>query len=176
MITRAEKLTTSAPGSAFGAQAAKNQFTLTKNALAEGARSRFGNREPSHVLDIATTVADEMVMANTFCIELGGAALDGHLTDQARLDQVAQIVVNRGARGAGIDAIDGGEDFGSGGMAMALHQEGHDRVALWRATQAAAFQGPFDRCGVHEQIRIYLKWDFVKMADRGDEWREKSNQ
>jgi hypothetical protein len=151
MFTRVKKLAGSAPRRAFGAQAAKNQFTVTKNALTEGARSRFGNGVPSHVLYIATTVANEMVMANTFCIELSGAALDGHLTDQARLNKIAQIIVNRSARGAGIDAIDGGEDFGSGGMAVGLHQEVHDRVALWRATQTAAFQGPFDRGGVHER-------------------------
>jgi len=151
MFTRVEKLTGSAPRSAFGAPAAKNQFTVTKNALAEGARSWFGDGEPSQVLYIATTVTNEMVMADTFCIELSGAALDGHLTDQTRLNEVAQIIVNGGARGAGIDAIDGGKDFGSSGMAVALQQEVHDRVALWRATQAAAFEGPFDRGGVHER-------------------------
>jgi len=47
-------------------------------------------------------------------------------------------------------------------MTVVFHQERHHGVALRRAPQPASFQGPFDRLDVHEEIRLYLIWKFVK--------------
>ena len=89
-------------------------------------------------------------------IEPRGAAFRGHFPHQARLHQVAQIVIRRGPGRARVGAIHGLEDFRGRGMPVALHQECHHGVALRRAPQAAALQGPFDRFGVHEKFRLYL--------------------
>ena len=88
------------------------------------------------------------------------------------MHQVSKIVVNGGAGRARVDAIDGGEDLRSGGMAMTLHQESHHRVTLRGATQAGGCEGAFDGGGIHTRIRIYLMWDFVKNYDEEDAWSE----
>src|SRR5271169_2269949 len=85
--TRPRHLTGSAPRSALGAEPPENEFAFAKNPLTEGARGRPGHVVPLQVLNIATAVADEVVMLHAFSIESRGAALDGHFTHQTRLYQ-----------------------------------------------------------------------------------------
>jgi ABC-type hemin transport system ATPase subunit len=73
------------PWSALRAKPAEDEFAFAKNPLTEGAGSRLGHVVPLHVLNIATTIADEVVMPDTFRIESRGASFDGHLTHQASL-------------------------------------------------------------------------------------------
>ena len=89
------------------------------------------------------------------CIEPCGAALGGDFAHQTCLDQIAQIIVRRGAGRARIGTIDGFENFGRRGMPVALHEECHNRVALRSTPQAAVLQGLFDRHRVH-MFGIYL--------------------
>jgi len=135
--------------SASRAKAADDQFAFAKEAFAEGVGSRFWHVVPIHIFDVAAAVADEMVMAHAFGIEAGGAAFDGDFADQAGFDEVAQIVINGGPGRARVEAIDGFEDFGSGGMAGMLDEEGHNAVTLRRAAQAAALEGLLDCLGIH---------------------------
>ena len=126
--------------SAFGAKPAENELAFADDPLAEGARGRPGHVVPLNVLNISAAVANEVMMEQAFGIESRGAALDRHFTHQARLHQVAQIVIGRGPGGARIHAIHGFEDFDSRGMPVVFHQEGHHSVALRGAAQPAAFQ------------------------------------
>jgi hypothetical protein len=126
--------------SAFGAQPPENEFAFADDPLAEGARGRLGHVVPLNVLNISAAVANEVMMQQAFGIESRGAALDCHFTHQARLHQVAQIVIGRGPGRARIHAIHGFEDFDSRGMPVVFHQEGHHSVTLRGAAQPAAFQ------------------------------------
>ena len=81
------------PWSAVGAEPAEDKFAFAKNALAESAGSGLGHVVPLDVFHSATTIANEVVMADTFGIEASGTAFDGHFTDQASLHQVPQIVI-----------------------------------------------------------------------------------
>jgi len=83
-----------------------------------------------HVLNIATVVADEVVMAHASRIEAGSAALDGHFTHQTCLHQVSQIIISRGSGRAWIYAVHSLENLRSRGMPVAVHQERHYRIAL----------------------------------------------
>jgi hypothetical protein len=47
-------------------------------------------------------------------------------------------------------------------MPIVFGQERHHGIALRRATQSAAFQGTFDRLGIHEEVRLYLISYFVE--------------
>ena len=96
VITRLRNLTGSAPRSALRAEPPEDEFAFAKNPLAEGARSRPGDVVPRQILDIATTVADEVVVPDTFRIEPRSAALHGHFPHQSRQHQVPQIVISRG--------------------------------------------------------------------------------
>src|SRR5712691_6571203 len=154
--TRLRHFSGSVPRSALRAKPAENEFAFAKNPLTEGARGRPGNAVPLHVLNIAAAVADEVVMPHAFSIESRSAALDGHFTHQTRLHQVPQIVISRGPGRARIHAIHGFKDLRSRGMPVEFHQMCHHAVALRSATQPAAFQGPFNRPGVHEEFRLYL--------------------
>ena len=135
---------------ALRAEPPENEFAFAKNPLTEGARSRLGHVVPLHVLDIAAAVADEVVMPHAFRIESRGAALHGHFTHQTRLHQVPQIVISGGPGRARIHAIHGFEDFRGRGMPVVFHQKCHHGVALRSAPQPAAFQGPFNRLGIHQ--------------------------
>src|SRR5208283_3049664 len=83
--SRAFGLPGNAPRSTLRAEPAEDKFAFAKNALTESARSRLGHVVPLHVLYIATAVADEVVMPDTFRIKARGAAFDGHFTHQASL-------------------------------------------------------------------------------------------
>src|SRR3974390_882417 len=72
-FTRVGNLTRIAPQSALHAKPPENQFKFAKNPLAEDARCRPGHVVPRHVLNIATAVADEVMMPHAFRIELRGA-------------------------------------------------------------------------------------------------------
>jgi hypothetical protein len=82
---------------ALGAEAAENEFAFAQDPLAEELRFWIRHVVPLHVLDFATPIADEMMMAHAFCIVTRGTAFDGDFTDQAGLHQVAKIVVGGGA-------------------------------------------------------------------------------
>src|SRR4029077_13793382 len=85
-----------APRSTLGAEPPKNKLAFAKNPLAEGARGRAGHAVPLNVLDVAAAIADEVVMPHALGIESRGSAFDGHFTYQARIHQVAQIVISGG--------------------------------------------------------------------------------
>src|SRR5258708_34107084 len=97
----------SAPRSALRAEPPEDEFAFAKNPLTEGARARPGHVIPFNILNIAAAGADEVVMLRAFRIESRGAALDGHFTHQARLDQVPQMVLGVGPARARIHAIYG---------------------------------------------------------------------
>jgi len=157
LLTCLRQLTGSAPRSAPRAEPAENKLGFAKNPLTESARSRPGHIVPLDVFNIATAVADEVVMPQAFRIKSRGAALDGHFTYQTSLHQVPQIVIRRSPGRARIHSIHGFEDFRRGGMPVTFHQERHHGVALRRATKLAALQGPFNRLGVHRVFGIYLR-------------------
>src|SRR5437868_13126318 len=125
-----EYLAGSAPGRALGAQPPENEFAFAKHPLAERGRGRPEHVIPVHILDIAATVADEVVMANAFGVESRRAPVHCHFTHQTSLHQVAQIVINRSPRRARIDAVNSFENLRRRGMPGLLHQERHDSVAL----------------------------------------------
>jgi|SRR5215469_6173858 len=79
-------LTGGLPSSAPGAQPSENEFAFTHNPLTQGAHGRPGYVEPFQVLNIATAIADEVVMPHASRIESRRAALDRHFTHQARFD------------------------------------------------------------------------------------------
>ena len=144
------------PRGAPGAQPAENQFTFAKNAFPKRAGSRPGHFVPIDVLNVATTVADEMVMPHAFGVEARGTALDCDLAHQACLHEIAKIVVGGGSRGARVHAIHGLKDFRSRRVALTLHQECHDGIALRRAAQSGVLEGLLDRFDVHETFRLNL--------------------
>ena len=125
-------LTGSVSWSALRTESAKNQFAFANHTFTDGTRGGPGNVVPIDVLNIPAAVADEVVMPRAFRIEAGGSAFDGHFTHQACLNQVAQIVVRSGPRGARIHPIHGFENFCGRGMALAIHKECHQGVALRR--------------------------------------------
>jgi hypothetical protein len=135
--------------SAASAKPPKNELAFANHPLAQRARGRLGHVVPLNVFNIPAAVANEVMMQQTFGIEARSAPLNRHFPHQAGLHQVAQIVIGCGPGRARIHAIDGFEDFDSGGMPVLFRQEGHHGVALRRAAQPTAFQGPFDRLGVH---------------------------
>jgi len=139
--------------SAPRAEPPENEFAFAKSPLTERARRRPGHVVPLHVLNTAAAVADKVMMPRAFRIESRGAALDRHFTHQTRLHQVPQIVISRGPRRARIHAIHGFKDFRGRGMPVVFHQACHHGVALRSAPQSAAFQGPFNRLGVHEGFK-----------------------
>ena len=96
-----------------------------------------------------------MMMTQAFCVVTRGAAFDGDFAHQAGFHQIAEIVVGGGARRTWIDAINGFEGFRSGWVAVVVHQKGHHRVTLRRATEALFFQAALNGIHVH-QIGIYL--------------------
>src|SRR5581483_11575644 len=111
---------------------------------------------PLDVFHIATAVADEMVMPQAFHIEARGTALGRNFAHQARLHQVPYIVIGGGPRRTRVHAIHSLKDLRRRGMALALDEEAHDGVALWRAAQPAGFQRTSDRLHVHALFGINL--------------------
>jgi hypothetical protein len=126
--------------SALRAKPPENEFTFANDPLAEGSRGRRRHVVPLNVFHIATAVANEVMMQQTFRIEARGSSLNRHFPHQAGLYQVTQIVIGRGPGRARIHAIYGFENFNSRGMTVLFHQEGHHCVALRSAPQPAAFQ------------------------------------
>jgi hypothetical protein len=104
---------------------------------------------PLDVFDVAAAVADEVVMLQVFGIVASGAAFDGDLPDEARFYEVAEVVVGGGAGGARVDAVDGFEDFGGGGVLVVIEQKGHDAEALRCEAQAIIFESLPDSLRVH---------------------------
>ncbi len=72
--------------SALGAEPAEDELALAHDTLAKRVGGGLGQVVPGDVLDIAATVADEVVMPQARGIEARGAALDRYLAHQARLD------------------------------------------------------------------------------------------
>src|SRR5580704_3491144 len=83
--SKLESLARSAPGRAFGAQSAENQFAFTKHPPAERGGGRPGHFVPVKILDIAAAVADEVVMPHSFHIKPRRASLHRHFTHQTGL-------------------------------------------------------------------------------------------
>src|ERR1051325_710539 len=85
-----ESLSGSAPRRAPGTQSPENEFAFAKHPFAERACRRPRHVIPVHVLDIAATVTDEVMMPHAFRIKPRRAPLHGHFTHQTGLHQVAQ--------------------------------------------------------------------------------------
>ena len=66
---------------ALGAEAPKNEFAFTQDALAKRSRGRLWQVEPRHVLDFAATVANEVVVPHTLHVEARGTPLDSDFPD-----------------------------------------------------------------------------------------------
>ena len=137
--------------SAFRAKAPENEFAFAKHPLAQRTRGWPGHIIPFQVFDIATAVADEVVMPRAFCIKSRRAALHCHFTHQTSLNQVAQIVINRSPGGTWIEAVNTCKNLRRRGMPGLLHQERHDSVALRSAPQTAARKGASNRLGIHQE-------------------------
>jgi hypothetical protein len=75
-------LTVSVPRGALRAQPPENEFAITKDTPTKGTRGRPGHVVPLHILDVAASVADEVVMTHAFGIEARSAALDGYFPHQ----------------------------------------------------------------------------------------------
>lgn len=101
------------------------------------------------ILDVATAIADKVVVAGISCVESSGPAFDGNFPHETGLNEVPQIVIDRCAGGAGVNAIHSLINFGGGWMTVALHKEGHQGIALRGTTQSALFQRLFDGRRVH---------------------------
>jgi hypothetical protein len=167
---RLRHFTASVPWSALCTKSAKDQFAFADNTFTDGFRSGPGHVVPLEVLDIAAAVADKVVMPHAFGIEACGPAFDGYFSHQSRLDQVAQIVIGCGSRGARIHPIHGFEDFRSRWVALAFHQECHQGVALWRTPQPAAVQRPSNRIGIH--VLLWNKSNLIFCQGRTESWPE----
>lgn len=74
-----------------------------------------------------------MMMTFVFSVEAGSPAFNGDLAHQASAHQIAKIVVGGGAGGTRIRKVDRMKDLRGGGVAMAIQEECHDRIALRRA-------------------------------------------
>jgi hypothetical protein len=109
----------------------------------------LGDGVEVEVFDDAAGVADEVVVLDALGVEAGGAAFDGDLANEARLNEVAEIVVGSGAGGAGVKAVDAFEDLSRGGVLVVRHQERHDAVALRGEAQAVIFESLPDLLRVH---------------------------
>jgi hypothetical protein len=159
---RLQHLARSAVRRALRTKPSEYDLALAKNPLAKRSRSRRRHVAPFHVLNLATPVANKVVMPLAFRIESRGAAFGGHFTHQSRPHQVPQIVISRSPGGARIHAIHGVEYFRRRGMLIAFDQECHQSVTLRRAPQPAVSQGPLDRQSIHQRLRIFLMCDVVK--------------
>ncbi len=138
--------------SALGAEAADNELAFAHDAFAEGGCGRGGDGVPLDVFDLAAAVADEVVVLVVPGVVAGGAAFSGDLAHETGLDEVAEVVVGGGAGGAWVDAVDGLEDFGRGGVIVVRQQERHDAVALRGETQAAVLKSLPDLLRVHRGL------------------------
>ena|SRR5579871_467196 len=120
----------SAPASTPRTEPSKNQFALANKPLTERTGHRLGHVIPIQIFDIAAAVANEVVMPHAFGVETRGTALDSNFPYQASPHQVSQIVIRCGPGRAGIDAIDGFENFRGRGMAVTFEQKCHHGVPL----------------------------------------------
>ena len=102
-----------------------------------------GQVEPRNVFDGTAGVADEMMMAVQVGIVAGSLALGENFADESGHLERAQIVVDRGARGTRIVAVESDENFLSGGMDGVFGQEFEHRIALRRGPQFRRFECPF---------------------------------
>src|ERR1700744_1635609 len=149
-------LADSATRSALRAKSPENYLAFANNSFAEGLRRGLRHLIPLNVLDIATKVADEVVMPRAFRIESRGAALNGYFAHEIRLHQVPQNVISSGPGTAGIHAIHSFENFRSRGVPVVFHQERHHSVALRSTAQSARVKKPLNRLGIHQVFRLYL--------------------
>jgi hypothetical protein len=101
------------------------------------------------ILDVAAAIADKVVVPRVSRVEPSRAPFHGNFPHQTGVNEVPQIVIDRCAGGAGVNAIHSLINFRGRWMTVALHQEGHDGIALRGATQSALFQGLFDGRKVH---------------------------
>ena len=107
---------------------------------------------PVDVFDVAAAIAEEVVMLFVLRVIAGGTAFGGDLAHEARFDEVAEVVVGGCAGGARVNAVDGFEDFGSGGMLVMLEQKRHDAVTLRSKAQAAIFESLSDLLRTHRRL------------------------
>src|ERR1700722_19635017 len=81
---------------AFGTETAKHKLPVAEDTFPESTRRRLRHVIPVHILNLAASVANEMVMAHAFQIKSSGTTLGRHFAHQACLHQVPQIVVGGG--------------------------------------------------------------------------------
>jgi hypothetical protein len=139
-------------GCAFRTKPAENKLAITNDSFTKRTRGRPGHVIPLHVLNIAAAVADEVMVPHACGVESASTAFDGHLSHQAGLYQVPQIVISRSPGRARIHAIHGFKDLRSRGMPLVIYQERHYRVTLRRTAQTIVFQGLLYRIGRHQRI------------------------
>lgn len=150
-----EKSTSGSPPSARHAKTAENDLAFANDVFAKRTMGGLGQVVPFNVFHLAAAVANEMVMSRAFRIVPGGASFDGHLTNQTRLHQIAQVVISCGSRRTRIRAIHRFKCFRSGRMGVVFQQERHHSIALGSAAQSPVLQGTLDGLSFHKS-RLYL--------------------
>jgi len=137
---------------AGGAEAADDEFAFAHDSLAERACGGGGDGVPVDVFDAAAAIADEVIVLFVFGVVTGRAAFGGDFADEAGFYKVAEVVVGGGAGGARVEAVDGFEDFGGGGVFMMAHEERHDAVTLCGETKTAVLKPLTNYLGVHRKL------------------------
>lgn len=137
---------------ALRAEATDDKFAVADDAMTQCAGSWLGELEPLDIFDVAAAIADEVVMLLVFGIITGGTAFGGDLANETSFDEVVEIVVGGSAGGARIDAVDGFEDLGCGGVLVVRHKKRHDGVALRGATQTAILEFLANFLHVHRRL------------------------
>lgn len=85
----------------------------------------------------ATNLAQKMAMFPHVGTEAGGAFLQGHLADEAALDQGAEGIVNRGKGNFGHSLLRTAEYFLGGGVVMAFSDHFENLLPLPGQTKSA---------------------------------------
>ena len=140
---------------AGGAEAADDEFAFAHDSLAERACGGGGDGVPVNVFDAAAAIADEVIVLFVFGVVTGRAAFGGDFADEAGFYKVAEVVVGGGAGGARVEAVNGFEDFGGGGVFVMAHEERHDAVTLRGAAEAAVFKF------LPNLLRVHRSLDYV---------------
>jgi hypothetical protein len=124
------------------ATAAKDDLEPADGAAAEGRLPGAGREiEPGYILDSAALFAHEVVVALEAGVEPRSPALGDHFPHQPAARQIAQVVIDSGARRQRIGAVDGAEDLLGRGMNGAAGQVLEHGEALCRGPKGGAAEG-----------------------------------
>jgi len=121
---------------AFRAVSSDDDFIRADAAVAGTGPGQRGNIEPFEVFDGTATIAHEVMVRVQKSVVTGGAGVEFEFADESGFDEGMESVVDGGAGGAGVAAVERGPEFIDGGVVGMAQQEVQNRDALRGAAQA----------------------------------------